>query len=160
MAFRDSPRVNNPRRGILAGLTADQLVANGALATLSGFTPAIDTDGFYSGAAPTRFTVPAGLAGMYLVAAYVTFSRSTAGRRLCEISKNGVEIMPRSQGPAHANAVGSLMIEHTAAFGILPLVAGDFLSMLVLQASGGNLIATAAPVPPEHSVFSMFRISL
>lgn len=155
MTFRPCARVVNPRTGALLALTADQAIASGVLTALSGFTEAIDTDGFYSGAAPDRVTVPAGLGGVYAIMGYPTFTANATGSRRAVIRVNGVDIIT-TEYPSFAAGEA-----HCQVYGLLELEAGDVVQLMGRQDSGValNSRSSGAGTPPEWSVFELFRVS-
>ncbi len=84
-----------------------------------------DAAGFWSGGSPTRFTVPSGKAGKYVVVAQASSEVPLNGTLYVSIKKNGTIVAEHSQatnaqrGPAQCNYLGEL-------------AAGDYVEMSVL----------------------------
>jgi hypothetical protein len=121
---------------------SSQTITSGAFAalTFSAAEETTDTDGFHEGVTnPTRFTVPAGCAGRYLVGGSVTLSSSAANQRTIAVKKNGATyygVNGFDPGTTVTEQYGS-----TAA--MLELNAGDYIEIVVRQDSGGNLSTPA-----------------
>ncbi len=108
---------------------------NDSTVTLVTFDTSVLNVGLWSGGAPTRFTVPTGGDGLYLVQAIVPFASNAAGIRQLVIRKNTADINPFCLQPAAA-ATTFLTLSHTL---ILALAAGDFVDCTATQTSGGAL---------------------
>lgn len=103
--------------------------------TMDG-TEVFDTDGFHdSGTNPSRMTVPAGMAGKYLITATVAYATSGTNLRFAGIWKNGSGTGVSIRYTA-ANAGYHSTAQITA---ILDLVAGDYIQITGFQNTGGNL---------------------
>ena len=101
-----------------------------------------DTDSIHSTVTnPSRFTVPAGQGGHYLLICSVVFANNTGGTiRLLKVTKNGAVLVPdpggyiASDGPRGGaqptTIVGSREVE---------LAAGDYVEFEVYQDTGGAL---------------------
>lgn len=125
-------------RGALASITAAQTFATGTETAITWPTPLYDTNVMWSGASPTRFTIPAGVS-LVQVFMQVTWEGNATGERKIRILKNGsIEGSglpasrlgtPDAADVAHQNAAG----------GIVPVSPGDYLQVMARQTSGGNL---------------------
>lgn len=134
--------------------SAVQSVATATQAALTWDQEDFDTDAFHSTSSNTsRLTVPAGLAGLYLVT-FSTYCAAGTGGAGAWIAKNGVFNTPRygfNQVPNDSvNGVG------LAGTDTIALAATDYVEVVVFQNSGAaknfNLLA------PYIGFFSMVRI--
>lgn len=112
-----------------------------------------DTSAFHSTSSNTsRLTIPTGLDGYYIVGANIFWTATAGGRRYLRLQTNGTTIVAGVEigSVADATAAPSQMVEVP-----LLLSAGDYVEVVVLQSSGGNLnISTAVLVPN----FWMYRL--
>jgi len=131
-------------------LSADQTIAHETITALAWNVENWDTDGFHDTVVNnTRLTVPAGLAGKYLVALSVQWGNSDAGLRQYMIRINGVTMIANILLPNNGGGQDSY------AFSIVwDLAEGDYLEALVWQGSGGNLVVQGL----DTSNFSMTRL--
>lgn len=98
-----------------------------------------DTDAFHDPASNnTRLTVPAGLAGRYVLFGTTTFSANTTGRRFIALRRNGVET---EWGTSHEpnNALHRVPVA-----GEVELSVGDYMELWVYQDSGASRDVTAS----------------
>jgi hypothetical protein len=105
---------------------------------------ALDTAGF-RGADPTRLTVPAGAAGIYLVIARGVFSAGPSAMRVAGFRLNGGSILGLTRIEAAGSSVAAVATE------IVPLQEGDYLELRMYQESGTVLNAIGG-VPYETSL--------
>lgn len=114
---------------------ARQTISNATVTQLTFNTDELDTDGFHDTSSNTsRFTVPAGKAGVYRFSAKVANGASTAGVRQLRMYKNGTYntyLVEQSLGSAGAFYGGEYIIN---------LAVSDYLEIYAYQNSGGNLL--------------------
>lgn len=107
--------------------------------------------GVWSGSAPTRFTVPAGASGLYLISAGIEWEADNDGVRVVEMVLNGTtSIAAVNQGSTQG--VVTLQAVSTSYY----LVAGDYLEVFVLHTAGNALDVIGGS---QYSNFRMVRIS-
>jgi hypothetical protein len=112
--------------------TTGQVIGTGGTPTaLTWQTEDWDTDGYWTSGAPTKFTIPTGMGGKYLVGGGYTFDSATAFDQIASISVNGTELLSTRSRQGSASAVNRTST-------ILNLAAGDYVEMLAYQASGSN----------------------
>lgn len=118
-----------------------QSIPNSTWTGLTWTTEVSDTDGFHSTSVNTsRFTVPAGMGGKYLVSGNCALSTASAtGARSMSILKNGTTFYGIN-GFHPQTTVGE---QYGATSAILDLVPGDYVEVAVYQTSGGALNTTA-----------------
>lgn len=95
-----------------------------------------------------RLTVPAGGGGFYAIGGQIEFASNATGRRGIQIRLNGTTIIAREES---ANLGAN---DHTCTVAtVYQLVAGDYVELMGLQASGGNLnmLATSAYSPEFYA---------
>ena len=95
-----------------------------------------DTDGYHSTSSNTsRFTVPSGKAGKYLITAQVgwEFSGNTTGVRTVAFYKNGSQVKPGAQVSGFSAGV-----YHSVSY-ITNLAVGDYIELYAYQSSGTTL---------------------
>jgi hypothetical protein len=116
-----------------------ELSANYSLTTDSGYlvewaSASIDTDGFFSGASPTRITVPAGVSAVS-VNACALIPVHSVGERTALLKYNGVEWL------CGTGSLGTNVTKSTNNFsiGYVPVSAGDYFELQVYQNSGVSL---------------------
>jgi hypothetical protein len=113
-----------------------------------------DTDGFWAVGSPTRLTVPAGLGGIYAIAAEVDWgANNDSTMRSLQLRVNGGTYIAIQTGPALATAGQPT---RQAISTIYQLAAGDYCEVVVYHLGGVNLLVTSVGnISPE---FSMQRI--
>jgi hypothetical protein len=147
----------NSRPVIMAGCrvvrTAVQTFTTGAAAVIAFTAERFDTDTFHDNVTNnSRLTVPAGLGGTYLIAAHVEFAANATGQRQLRIVLNNTSSLARQDAVPQAAGIPTSMSLATVAL----LVAGDYVELVALQSSGGNLDVNAVNLyTPE---FSMQRV--
>jgi hypothetical protein len=113
-----------------------QSMANDTWTVISFDTEEFDTDGYYTSGSPTRFTIPSGKGGKYLVTATGFFNNSsTSGSRLTKITKNGSEYSPGYGTWMSAATTRTHALLNT----VVALVATDYIEFNMYQNSGGSL---------------------
>lgn len=95
-----------------------------------------------------RLTVPTGGGGFYSIGGAIEFASNATGRRGIQIRLNGTTIIAREES---ANLGAN---DHTCTIAtVYQLAAGDYVELMGLQASGGNLnmLATSAYSPEFYA---------
>lgn len=126
--------------GCAAVRTASQSFTNITSAPVQfNGTDEYDTDSIHNPASNnTRFTVPAGLAGVWVFKATLSWSANTNGDRMVGWYKNGVSLAS-NYGFANTRGMSSsLRTAVTAPLEIL-LAVGDYIEVLGHQTTGGSL---------------------
>jgi hypothetical protein len=113
-----------------------QSMANDTWTIISFDTEEFDTDNYYSSGAPTKFTIPSGKGGKYLITAVGYFNNaSTSGSRLVKFTKNGNEY-----GPGYGTWMPAATTRtHALLNTVVALVATDYIEFNMYQNSGGSL---------------------
>lgn len=83
----------------------------------------------------SRFTIPAGGDGLYLIGGLVCFDPNATGLRGCAVAKNGTQI-PGTPVVVNNGGAGQTSVQ---AMTLQNLVAGDYVEIQGYQASGGAL---------------------
>lgn len=92
-----------------------------------------------TGANTDRITIPAGLGGYYLIGGHVEFAANTTNRRGIRIVHSvGTTVIASDEQEATANDMGLSIMT------LYPLAAGEYVTIQVLQNSGGALNAKAS----------------
>lgn len=95
-----------------------------------------------------RLTVPAGGGGFYAIGGQLEFAANSTGRRGIQIRLNGTTVIAKAEyGNQGAN-------DHAIGIDtVYQLGAGDYVELMALQASGGNLniLATSAYSPEFYA---------
>jgi len=122
-----------------------QSLANNTDTALAFDTEEVNVGGVHSGANNTRFTVPAGQGGVYLITASCLFQPASAtGQRIIKALKNGTTTI---NGGGFFVGSPSATYNASAIFcTLVVLVAGDYIEFIVNQNSGagGNVGAAGA----------------
>ncbi len=121
-------------RGVRVYNSGNVSISNNTATDVSWNTERFDTSAFHDVGAPTRLTVPAGLGGKYLIEGLLYMAANATGVRVVGALVNGVTAITAAAGPGHATQPASLPFG-----GVYDLVAGDYVTMNVIQDSGGNL---------------------
>jgi hypothetical protein len=114
-------------------------VANTTDVAVTWDTELFDVGGMHSTSSNTsRFTVPTGGDGLYLITTVVVFAANGTGLRRAQIRKNGAELVGLSGNTVMhgVTAAGDVGVPLTA---IADLAAGDYLEVYAWQSSGGAL---------------------
>lgn len=119
------------RRGVRLHKTAS-LVATGSSTPIGWSDEREDTDGFWS--AGTTVTIPAGMAGVYVIT-FVTQGPITAGRAFLEIALTSTltDIPPRFRSYMEAAE------DIDTATGVVPLAVGDSFVTNVFHSTGSSV---------------------
>ena len=122
-------------QGASVSNSVPQTIPNNTYTTLTFDSEAIDTDAFHSTSVNTgRITIPAGMAGKYLITCSFLIAPNATGLRQFRVRNNAVQVF--QVGEIAGNA--SLYLSQSASF-IINLAVADFLDLQVNQTSGGNL---------------------
>lgn len=142
------------RHGCVISHNANQAIANVTTTQLSFNTEDLDTDGFHSTSTNTpRITIPTGLAGVYVVSAYVRWESTTVTGPYLLIQKNG-NAVARALSPSAA-----YVSQNVTWVGYL--AASDYVTVAVYHSSGVNKnvdYLTASALDPLSPQFSAFRL--
>jgi len=124
--------------GVSVYKSGNQSIANATFTAVTFDSETFDTDAFHSTSSNTsRFTVPSGKAGKYLLTGVIAFATGT-GTREVAIYKNGAAVNYGVTLPASANPLGTYMpISY-----VLSLAVADYVEIFVYQNSGGALNVT------------------
>ena len=123
---------------------ATQSLTSGVEASLSmAAADVYDTDGFHDPSTNnTRMTIPAGMAGKYLLVGGTGFAANGTGVRVLSFRKNGTTAVGQAHiFPGTAAAYISPVITEIA-----DLAAGDYIELRASQDSGGALNASSGAV--------------
>lgn len=121
--------------------SATQSIPNTTTTAITFDVEDFDDGGMHSTTTNTsRITVPTGGAGTYLVGAHVEFAQNATGVRTLLITVNGTatQTTVRDNSPSGSSAT------RLACSSLVALVAGDYVEVLVVQTSGGNLNVAAS----------------
>jgi hypothetical protein len=113
--------------------SAVQSIPNNTLTNISFDAETSDSDGFCTPTS-TTITIPAGLGGLYIVTATVSYATATLSANYIQINVTGGTRLLPSNGNATA-------VQSTTA--ILPLVAGNTIVLQTLHNNGGAQNANA-----------------
>lgn len=141
-------------QGALVQLTtaSTQSIADAADATVSWDLFYYDDLGFWSGGAPTRLTIPAGVSRVRLSAG-IRWTPNTVGNRKIRIRGNPA-------GAFEANAIWAASEHPTGASGddtivtgIIPVAEGDYFEVVVTQNSTAPLLLLTTPASANRGNF-------
>jgi len=114
-----------------------QTIPNTTLTALAFDTEEVNVGGVHSGANNTRFTVPAGQGGVYLLTASCLFQPPSAtGQRVIKATKNGTTDV--SGGGFFVGTPSGTFNASVVFVTVVPLVAGDYIEFYVQQTSGAS----------------------
>jgi hypothetical protein len=124
--------------GASAFHAATQSIANDTFTAVNFTSESFDSNAFHDNSTNnTRFTIPAGKGGKYLVNALVRYATNSSGRRIASLRKNGSTYIANTQDMGASSISG---LEPTVLMtSINELVAGDYVEFMVYQNSGGAL---------------------
>lgn len=126
--------------GVSAYKTSNQDISNNTFTALTFQAESFDTDSFHDNSTNTsRFTVPTGKGGKYVVSGTVSYSTNATGARAASIYKNGAVVNYHSILPPVAGGVTGTYVPVSY---VLSLAAGDYVEIFGWQTSGGNLAVT------------------
>jgi hypothetical protein len=123
--------------GASAYKSGTQSIGNATFTAVTFNTEWFDTDAFHDNSTNTsRFTIPSGKGGKYLISAMITFAANGTGRRLARVRLNNTTSIAECEAPPSGTQDTSITLQSTV---MLSLVAGDYIEMSAYQASGGSL---------------------
>lgn len=138
-------------RGAQAFRGTTQSIPSNTQTTISFSTVNFDTDLYWAAGSPTRLTVPAGLAGQYVITACLIWANNATGDREIRIKKNGTTIL---SDVLAAGAPSGNSIQNVTALAVL--ASGDFIELEVNQISGAALVVnSSAPDAPTLALSFM-----
>lgn len=141
----NQPRVRVKRSGA-------QTIANSTNTDITWDQEDWDTDSMHSTSSNTnRLTCPTGMDGDWHVSFYVTWAQNAVGTRAVWFLVNGAN--PRWAGIETVNSTASYGVAQ-AGGSVVRLAAGDYVTLQVVQFSGGNL----ACINDVQNYFAMTRI--
>lgn len=112
-----------------------QTITNNTYTALLWNSEYYDTDAYHSTSTNTsRFTVPSGKGGYYLVTAATSWIANATGARRILIRKNGTDFRRNGDVPGNSTVVVGTQMTI-----IIPLTVGDYIEVFVRQTSGGDL---------------------
>lgn len=124
-----------PGVGCTAWRTVAQTLNNFTETAIALDAEAFDTHGFHS---PTtnasRLTIPAGMAGYYLIAGQIRFASSATGGRSASIYKNSATFLANTPAAA-AGSTSTAIATQAVAY----LAVGDYVELTGWQSSGAAL---------------------
>lgn len=113
-------------------------IANDSPTAVDFDSEAYDVGGYHSVSSNTsRFTIPSGKAGYYLVQGQVSWIHNTSGKRQIDIYKNGTGYATGVYGPSVASSPGDWPTCPISS--VIYLAVGDYVTMVVTQKSGGTI---------------------
>jgi hypothetical protein len=116
--------------------SSDQTIANNTYTNMVFDAEVFDTDGFHSDSVNnTRFTVPSGKAGYYLLVCNFEWQSNGTGERRVRFRLNGTSTLC-NYAVAAMSGIGTAM---AVSYVTSSLSVGDYIEVNVLQTSGGNL---------------------
>lgn len=143
--FIDSP--TQPRCAATA--SGGQTLTTAVAAAVTFNTDVFDVGSMHDTVSNTsRFTIPAGGDGLYLIHAIISFNSNATGERITSITKNGASVngttvrLKSNTVAAHQQSTSAL---ETA-------VAGDYFEVTAYQDSGGNLSISSFDYSRFHIV--------
>ena len=124
--------------GCQVNSSTDLAVANGTDTALTWDTEAFDSGGYHSTATNTsRFTIPAGKAGYYLLNGQTTWGANATGYRVNSIRKNGSQTNINVSGyGANIVITGTYVLNQTW---IVLAAEADYFELYAQQNSGGSM---------------------
>ncbi len=142
----------DPPRCFVYNSAAISIATSGAAQALTFNTEVEDTGGMHSTSVNTsRITIPAGGSGWYRFGGCVRFAANATGFREVKIQANGSLDLVIQRTQNH----GGTDTARVAVHGEYPLVAGDYIELVVTQNSGGALNAEQV-TPYSPSFYAMW----
>jgi hypothetical protein len=124
--------------GVSVYKSAAQSISNLTATAVTFNTEDFDTDGFHDNSTNTsRFTIPSGKAGKYLVTGNVNYlAGSVTGPRAAYIYKNGSVYNYQTQNAAVSPSPYGAIVKVSF---VLNLAVSDYIEIFAFQGDGGNL---------------------
>ncbi len=124
-------------KGVSLWQSSDISLANDTTVALTWNSENFDTDAFHSTSTNTgRITIPSALDGKYHINGAISFAGGGAGFRRVDVLKNGTVFIYGANIASASASGGTQMIPFSV---LLDLVATDYVSISVSQASGGTI---------------------
>jgi hypothetical protein len=124
--------------GASAFHSSAQSLSNDAFTAVNFTSESFDTDNFHDNSTNnTRFTVPSGKAGKYLITFGVRYANNGTGRRIIGVRKNGTTYQPNTIEFPGSSVSGCEPGATVSA--IVDLAVNDYLELMAYQNSGGSL---------------------
>lgn len=130
--------------------TSAQTLSNATETTLTYTSEKYDTDAYFTvGTSNTRFTVPAGKAGKYLITATTGFVNNATGQRYAQIYVNGTGV-----NLAQTPGVSASIDVYTYNSYVVSLAVSDYVELKAYQNSGGslNVMGSASGVTNSYQI--------
>jgi hypothetical protein len=125
--------------GAFVTKSASQSIANATGTIITFNTESYDTNGFHDNVTNnSRFTIPTGYAGKYLVTGILVWAANSSGQRVNYILKNGSLLHLTSAQPLSASGATTAAIVSQ----VVNLAVGDYVELQCFQDSGGALNMT------------------
>lgn len=122
--------------------SADQSIATATTTNITWDTEQYDTDGFHDNSTNnSRFTIPAGLGGKYLVVVHIRWNQGGSDPFILYLDKNGTNTISWVQ-----NAQGEAVGMSQQMIRMVDLVAGDYIQVQARQTAGFSIPAKGAQV--------------
>jgi hypothetical protein len=126
--------------GVSCYKNANQTVSTATFTAVTFQVEDFDTDAFHSTSTNTsRFTIPTGKDGKYLLSGVLAYSANVTGQRNTVVYKNGSVV---NYGTANQAIDSTVYGSYVPISYVLNLVAGDYVEIFAFQTSGGNLDVT------------------
>lgn len=128
----------NIGRGAVAVRTTTQSIPNNTETAVTFEAASINDNSFWSGASPTRLTVPGGVTRV-LVSAQVIWGNANVGTRKLRVLMNGVAEGYGLPAVQAINSGAGYNVIMNGAGGLYPVSAGDYFQLFVYQDCGSPL---------------------
>ena len=123
--------------GVSAYKNADQSVNNATFTAITFQVESFDTDAFHDNSTNTsRFTIPTGKGGKYLISGIISYAFHATGTRLVAIYKNGSTWNYNAQLQTVTSSPSGIYIPVSF---VINLAATDYVEIFAYQTSGGAL---------------------
>jgi hypothetical protein len=137
--------------GVKASLAANVAIGANTATALVFKQESFDDASFHFGSAnPTRFTVPAGRGGKYLVIAHVVFTDAAESARVVQIRRNGSNGAIDAEGTLVEGGSGTTVSVST----ILGLNGGEYLEVMVTSGAAVQVCGGGT----RYTTFTMVRL--
>jgi hypothetical protein len=112
--------------------SANQSINNATLTAVTFNSESFDTDAYHSTATNTsRFTIPSGKAGKYLVSATLNFGSNATGVRYISLYKNGAAVIYGNSVPGSSAGGTALAMSY-----LVDLAVSDYIELYAYQSTG------------------------
>jgi len=132
---RHSSRYEHAHGASVTRITTADTIGSGSAEAIVWNSALHNDFGFWDSGAPTRFTVPAGLGGVYVVQASVALSNNATGQRVLAVRANG----SGAEGQHDDNNPSASLATSLTVTTLCWLEDLDYVEAAVIQTSGGNL---------------------